>query len=279
MTGWLNWRELEKHNDWGVRAKDDATAEMWNSAADVWEARSLAGYEVAKKQVDALNISKDDTVLDICCGTGPLTNFLASKAKHVLAFDYGEHMLEYVKKHADEQGYTNVDTLRGNWYTMQPGIDITKTDIVVTRHSPAQGDILKLSSCATKYCYSIADCISPVREQDAPKGFWIKNANEKEKSDPSERPDGRLYGLNIHFNILYDLGVNPTVNYVEHIFEKRAETADEIINEFYPMLPNELRPLIERKIQRLDDGWYYYKFKSKSSILGWDPNEIDYSLL
>lgn len=279
MTGWLNWRELEKHNDWGVRGKDDETAELWNKAADVWEARSIAGCEVARKQIQALDICKDDTVLDICCGTGPLTNFLAEKAKHVTAIDFGDDMLRYVNLHASEKGYTNISTLKGNWYSMEPGKDFPKADVAVTRHSPAQGDILKFSLCAKKYCYSICDCISPVREQNAPKGFWIKNAKEADSASPSERPDGRLYGLNIHFNILYDLGANPTINYVEHIFEKEADTPDEIINEFFPMLPKELKPMIEKKIRRLDNGRYYYYFKSRSSILGWDPNELDYSLL
>ncbi len=279
MAGWLNWRELEKHNDWGVRGKDDETAALWNAAADVWEARSVAGFEVAKKQIQALNICKDDTVLDICCGTGPLTNFLAERAKYVTAVDFGEDMLKYVNLHAKEKGYTNISTKRGNWYSMEPGRDFPVADIAVTRHSPAQGDILKFSRCAKKYCYFISDCISPVREQDAPKGFWIKNAKEKGTASPAERPDGRLYGLNIHFNILYDLGVNPTINYVEHIFEKEADTMDEIIDEFYPMLPKELRPMIEKKIEKLDSGRYHYLFKTKSSILGWDPSEIDYSLL
>ena len=31
---WTDWRELEKHNDWGVRDKDDATAALWNDGAD-----------------------------------------------------------------------------------------------------------------------------------------------------------------------------------------------------------------------------------------------------
>ncbi len=54
-------------------------------------------------------------------------------------------------------------------------------------------------------------------------------------------PNGRLFGFNVHFNLLYELGANPTVTYVEN-------------NANGPM----------------------GKMKMKMSILGWDPSEIDF---
>lgn len=271
--GWLNWIELEKHNDWGVRGKDDATAELWNKGAKMWEARSGASKEVAKKQVALLDISPEDSVLDLCCGTGPLTNLLAKRAKKVTAMDYGSDMLKYVMQHAEEENLLNIETFQCNWHHVTPGVDFPKHDIVVTRHSPAQGNILKLSQCATKYCYSISDCAAPVDERTAPKGRWIRSASDG-NADPAQRPDARLYGLNIHFNILYDLGANPTINYAVHKYEKEADTKDEIIDEFYPMLPDDLKPMIEAKISQLENGRYYYYFKAVSAVLGWNPNEL-----
>ena len=75
---WANWLELEKHNDWGVRGKNDAVAALWDKGADGWEKRSQKEEAFAKKQAEALAISKEDTVLDVCCGTGPLTALLAA---------------------------------------------------------------------------------------------------------------------------------------------------------------------------------------------------------
>ena len=274
MTGWLNWRELEKHNDWGVRDKDDATAALWDKAADTWHARAVAGKKIAEKQVALLDIRPEDSVIDLCCGTGPLTNFLAKRAKHVTAIDYGKDMLSYVEKLAKAENINNVSTFQCNWYNITPGVDFPKHDVVVTRHSPAQGDIIKFSSCATRYCYSICDCTTPVDERTAPKGRWLRSASEEKNSDPSQRPDSRLYGFNIHFNILYDLGANPTINYVVHEFKKEADTMDEIIDELFPMLPPDLRPMIEAKITYLDNGKYFYYFKSQSAVMGWDPNEL-----
>lgn len=273
--GWLNWLELEKHNDWGVRAQDDETAELWNRGAQQWEARSAASREMAEKQVALLDIGPEDTVMDLCCGTGPLTNLLARRAGRVIAVDYGEDMLRYVRRHAEEEGLDNIETFRCNWYKVTPGVDLPGCDIVVTRHSPAQGNILKLSRCAKKYCYSISDCTAPADERSAPRGRWIRSASDG-AADPAQRPDPRLYGLNIHFNILYDYGANPTINYAVHEYEKEADTVDEIIDEFYPMLPEDMKPMIARKIKTLDNGRYYYYFKAVSAVMGWDPNELRY---
>ena len=154
---WLDWRELEKHNDWGVRDKDDATAALWNDGAEQWEKRSAGEVGFAQKQVDALTrITKETMVLDVCCGTGPLTLPLAKKARQVTAFDFNEKMLDFVRRKAAEAGADNIDYLRGNFNTIVPGEDFQPAEIAVTRHSPAQGNILKFSRFATKYCYSLA---------------------------------------------------------------------------------------------------------------------------
>lgn len=273
MAGWLNWLELQKHNDWGMRDQDNATAAMWDAGADVWEARSQASRDYAQKQVALLDIRPTDTVLDVCCGTGPLTNLLAARAACVTALDYGEHMLQYVRAHAQQAGLSNVKTLQGNWYHLTPGVDFPRHDVAVTRHSPAQCDILKFSACATRYCYSICDCYTGIDETKAPRNTWIRSARQQGLEGPP-RPDARLYGFNIHFNILYDHGANPTVNYARHVYEKRADTVQEILDAFFPMLPDALRPMIEAKIDRLPDGQYHYRAESCAVVLGWDPNEL-----
>ena len=276
MNGWLNWREIEKNNDWGVRSRSDATAELWNENADQWEERSRNETDFSRRQVESLNISPDDTVLDVCCGTGPLTVWLARRAKKVIALDYGRDMLAHVKRKAAELGLGNIETVQGNWHTMEPGTDFPKCDIAVTRHSPAQGDILKFSRCAEKYCYSLWNCAEPrARGQEETVSRFIKS--EDRENNIGVRPNGRLYGFNVHFNLLYDMGANPTVNYVENVTEITAGTEEELINRILsgrgPFHEDEER--IRAKIFRHGDVCVYRRV-SRISVLGWDPGEIRY---
>lgn len=276
MNGWLNWREIERNNDWGVRSRSDGTADLWNEAAEQWEKRTQKETDFSRRQVDALKLAAEDTVLDVCCGTGPLTVWLAPRVKRVIAFDYGANMLEYVRQKAERLGLNNISYMQGNWHSMEPGIDFPQADIAVTRHSPAQGDILKFSRCAKKYCYSLWNCADYRSEPsmtDAP-AKWICSENEEEKC--GRRPEARLYGYNVHFNLLYDMGANPTIQYAtdktEYIADSREKLYDMALNGKTPS--PEMLPMLDRSISQLEDGRFRYCRISKISILGWDPNEL-----
>ncbi|MCJ7835767.1 methyltransferase domain-containing protein [Cuneatibacter sp. NSJ-177] len=278
---WANWLELEKHNDWGVRGKNDAVAALWDQGADGWEKRSQKEEAFAKKQAEALAISKEDTVLDVCCGTGPLTALLAARAKKVTALDFSENMLRFAKEKVQASGLKNVDFIQGNWNHMEPGLDYPKADIAVTRHSPAQGNILKFSRCARKYCYSLW---MVQQKQDwsslfgRSRGRWLKSEREEENWD--ERPDGRLYGINLHFNLLYELGAHPEIQYVSDSEILRGETWEKLALACFPGRTDEAAlEYVKRNAVRQEDGCYLLERTRSISVMGWDPNEIRFDLL
>ena len=278
---WIDWRELEKHNDWGVRDKDDATAALWNDGAEVWEERSAQEEDFAKRQVEALSlITKDTTVLDVCCGTGPLTIPLAGRAKHVTAFDFNEKMLDFVRKKAAAAGAVNVDTLKGNFNTVIPGEDFKPADVAVTRHSPAQGNILKYSQFATKYCYSLALTFDPKDDMPRPGGKggrWCRSSDESKNN--TSRPDGRRYGLNVTFNLLYEAGANPSIVYVDDEKLLRAATPEELAKLLFPVGDSEEIVSYVRSHAENTKGVWELTRRQRMSVLGWDPSEIDWDRL
>lgn len=275
---WTNWREIEKHNDWGVRGKDDDTASLWNDTAADWEQRAQNELSFNQRQVDTLNIHPDDVVLDVCCGTGPLTIPLAMKVKKVYALDFSGNMLDIVKEKAERSGLSNIEFIQGNWNTMEPGVDYPIVDIAVTRHSPAQGNILKFSRCAKKYCYSLSYIYDPSPKFSHRKpGRWLKSANETANYD--ERPDGRFYGQNIHFNLLYEAGAHPEVRYVRETTVYSAGSKEELVQKVYPKSDvNEQLPFIEVNTHR-DGNLYIYQHEQSICVMGWNPSEIRFDLL
>ena len=279
---WLDWRELEKHNDWGVRDKDDAAAALWNDGAEQWEKRSAGEVGFAQKQVDALErITGETTVLDVCCGTGPLTLPLAKKARQVTAFDFNEKMLDFVRRKAAEAGADNIDYLRGNFNTIVPGEDFQPAEIAVTRHSPAQGNILKFSRFATKYCYSLALAADPRDDFPLPgrkgSGRWLRSADESRNTSP--RPDGRKYGLNIHFNLLYEAGANPEVKYVTDVRKLTAPTKEALAEAIFPVSGDtEILRWVERHARPAPEGWELLRPQTMA-VIGWDPSEIRWDLV
>lgn len=286
MNGFLDWREIEKQNDWGLREQSDAMAEMWNEGSQLWDERWKSESDFTKRQADALVISPEKSVLDVGCGTGPLTVYIAPRVKKIIAFDGGHNMLARLARNCEEAHITNVECLCGNWYTMEPGKDIPVCDVAITRWSPAQGDILKFSKCAKEYCWSLSTCEPEFAEGGFQPGshFWCRSTTD-DALNTTPRPCGRKFGLNVHFNLLYDHGANPTLNYVIDEKESFASTKDELVEKVLggEMLEHikqtgDYRALdmIGRDITQEEDGtWRHYR-KQIIAVMGWDPREICY---
>ncbi len=284
--GIVNWRILEKMTGWAVSTGDEEVA-YWDTWAEGWDKRMEFEKEFTQRQVDALKLSAEDTVLDACCGTGRLTIPMAKRAKQVTGLDSGADMLERCRQNAQKEGLTNVSIIQvSNWHRVTPGVDFPKHDIVVACISPAQADIVKLSSAATKYCYSLsfskpiayrhvlADLFAGATSE------WLDNLEEKMKELSNTSHDIRELGMNVPFNILYDLGANPTVNYVDGGWEYEADTKEEVyaflsnLGEVLPGKEEIFRNNVNKKLHLMPNGRYRYITRTQMYVLGWDPNEL-----
>lgn len=286
MNGFLDWREIELQNDWGLREKSDAMAMRWDEGAQMWDDRWKNEAEFTKLQADALDLSADDTVLDVGCGTGPLTVYIAPRVKKVIAFDFGKAMLKKLMDNCREKGISNVECLQGNWYEMEPGRDIPICDVAITRWSPAHGDILKFSRCARKWCWSVSTCephFTKNGHQQAGQ-YWCRST-EDESLNTTPRPCGRKYGLNVHFNLLYDHGANPSIKYLVDEKETIAASKEELLGVILGKQPSyagvtkamqNAERMVLQNVEQLDDGtWRHYR-KHTVAIMGWNPHELIY---
>lgn len=282
MEGLVNWQALEKMTGWATRTSDEE-ATRWDHGADGWQKRILFEKDFTQRQVEAMTrITKEDTVLDACCGTGRLTIPLAYRAKHVYGVDAGENMLAYCSRNAVEAGLQNITLKRiPNWHTCEPGKEIPIADIAVACISPAQADIVKLSRCARKYCYSLSFS-TPIAYRhvmaelfEGVSDKWENVRQEKNRPIPE-----RFLGLNVPFNLLYDLGANPTVGYADGGWEYEAETKDKIyrfLADFGTVPPESeerFRANCDKRIVPLENGRFRYITKTQMYVLGWDPGEL-----
>lgn len=84
-------------------SKEESKA-IWNQNAEFWdcamgdESNGFHREVVRPKVTELLNPDPTDYILDIACGNGNYSAYLAEKAVSVLAFDYSEKMVELAKK-------------------------------------------------------------------------------------------------------------------------------------------------------------------------------------
>ncbi len=283
----INWREIEKLTGWARMASDE-DAEHWDIGAAGWQRRIGFEQKFSQAQADALTkITSEDTVLDACCGTGRLTLPLAKKAKHVYSVDAGKQMLEYCSENVRSAGFENVTVKNiGNWHKCEPGREIPVVDVAVACISPAQADIIKFSRCARKYCYFLSFTGEPYR-------FFMAELfqgvhDQWGRMMQQRKPEGRQKsGIDVPFNVLYQYGANPTVDYVDGGWEYEADTAEEVYRYLagfsHDDVPEDkweiFRSNCDKRMEKTPEGRYRYFAKTQMYVLGWDPSEIDFTEL
>ena len=101
-------------------------------------------------QVNAMILSKEDTVVDIGCGPGRLSIPIAQRVHSVTAVDVADEMLAKWKENANAGGVNNIKTLKANWNDENILEKIGNHDIAIASRSVGLSDLLKLNAIAKK---------------------------------------------------------------------------------------------------------------------------------
>lgn len=210
----FNWAEAyrRKYKLKNFKEKD------WNKAAPTFHERAIRD-DYKECFFSKLELSKEDTVLDLGCGEGTLSLELAKKVKHITGLDSSEKMLELFNKNAEKQNITNADTI------LKPIEEISYEelgdyDVVIASRSlntiqPIEivlNEMDKIANKAVYFTYFGPDNWKIERE-------FYKYINKEYNEFPS---------YNYIFNILYDIGIYPNTErlniklYREYIDIKEA---------------------------------------------------------
>lgn len=113
----------------------------FNDAADRWDMVNHCKSENLKRIVELSGIRKDDTVLDLACGTGVLTEYLLTVTPHVVGLDLSEKMIAHARK---KFAGTTARFLSGDFYAFGK----ERFDVVILHNAyPHFGDKERLVSC------------------------------------------------------------------------------------------------------------------------------------
>ena len=87
--------------------------ETWNQLAPTWdELRDEIGTPVAPvrdRMLELLDPEEGETMLDIACGAGELTELVAPRVGRVICTDFAEGMLSAARRRGEERGLSNVE--------------------------------------------------------------------------------------------------------------------------------------------------------------------------
>ncbi|WP_276712127.1 class I SAM-dependent methyltransferase [Campylobacter rectus] len=299
MQGLVNWKALrdlkfaslmrrspqEKRENAGKKAEGggvdwDEVANMYNEMTRM-EARSTA------QAISLLPIGPEDSVLDVGCGPGRLIVPLAKIARSVTGVDAFAQMLSFARQNAQSAGLKNVKFLQKSWLDDDALEAIGKHDVVIASRSVGLGDIEKLNKIAKKYVVLMCFFESSLRE--IWQGFLQGVANgeaqphnagisEQKKSEEARKND-RMFGYNVTFNMLYDMGANPNVHIMQDIYEKEFASREEAYEHFRfaGEIPTDkeriYRANVDKYLTQTASGWRFER-RARSYVMWWDVREI-----
>ena len=203
-------RKLEAKKD---RAKD------WNKAAPNF-GKSAKKDDYHTKLIERIDISEEDTLLDLGCGEGSITIPLAKKAKSVTGVDSAYKMLEILNEKAQKENITNIKTIEED-LTKITIDNVGKHDIIIASRSlngvlNIKETIANINEIADKYVY--ITLFGP-NNWKLEKEFY-QSINKEYFEFPSHR---------YFFNILVDMGIYPNVENLNIGHEREYESIEEAL--------------------------------------------------
>lgn len=258
----------------------------WDEQAELYDMMVKMESEYTPLQIACLPITKEDTVLDVCCGTGRLVVPVAQIAKSVTGLDASSKMLEHCKTHAEEAGLSNVTTQYLDWDEAEAGKNVEKHDIVIASRNMALQDPVKLSSFANKWVGIIiwsfgAPPIPAIR------GKLFKGLDDS--NHVGHRPpmgmmgvgDRRL-GNNVWYNRIYDLGYEVNMRVVEdgykRVFASRDDAYAELAKLRSEEIPNDKMEIYKSNVDEFlseNNGETTFFAPTESIVLWWKPERTE----
>lgn len=178
------------------------TKEEWDSKATDMNS-VVEGDSYIDRLMEIMDFSECQSLLDVGCGAGTVSINSKDKVKDIIAFDYSDEMIKKLQERIEHGGITNIKPLVHSWEESWESLPMC--DMVVASRSMQVGDmkeaLLKLDSKAKKRVYLTTKVGG---------SFLPKEIMELLQKDIKPNPD-YIYII----NILYSLGINPTLEYIE----------------------------------------------------------------
>lgn len=251
----------------------------WNKFAEYYNRVSKLEMEYTLNQVNCLDITSEDTVLDVGCGPGRIAIPVAKRAKSVTALDAFDSMLDICNNNSREEDIPNITTKLIDWNDAVIGETIEKHDIVIASRSMGMVNPEKLNAAAKKYVVMIGW----VKDDSPSIGALFKGIledNSQSFSEPNDPVRNFINGYQYAFNKVYDMGALPNVCIVKDGFKRNYSSRQAAYKDLSSLreFPIEMMPVFKQNADRFlteyEDGTVTYCCERWSYVLWWKAISI-----
>ena len=272
-SGIINWNEL-----WKITRSDFRSTKALEVYADMERAKWFnevvkAHKERTEKQIAAIELDPEYTVLDVGAGTGRLAIPIAKVVKAVTAVDPSKSMLACLRENMEKEDVTNIVCINKRWEDIELGVDVVPHDVVIASHSLAMPDIketiAKIDAAAKKFVYlfTFVTGLRGLMWMDA--GLWKEIYGERHQT----------WSDYIYLAIiLHEMGIYANVEIWGSEFKQPYDNLEEMVDYWKEVYntPPEKEGILREHLSRMlveKGGSLYLNGKSKSAVVWWTKNE------
>lgn len=238
---------------------------FWDAAIESGQKFDGFSESLTDFQIGRVALKPHEAVLEIGAGHGRLTIPLARTARSVTAVDPSTGMLSRLREGAEEAKVDNIRTLNRTWESIEIGKDLEQHDVVIASYS--------------LFMMNIREQLRKMHEIASDRVLLFV-PGEKRIPDAVQEI---LYGASVSsqysdhvilFNMLYDMGIDASVELSAFDSVKHYSSFDEALDEqmrFYSAPPEkraELGTHLKKTIQEEDDS-YCLKRNRKTALIRW----------
>ncbi|MBR4685571.1 MAG: class I SAM-dependent methyltransferase [Candidatus Methanomethylophilaceae archaeon] len=117
-----DWNSVWNHEVSTTSRKNLDKDGFWDDRVESVRKNSMFA-EMTDWQLSLISAGKDDTCLDIGCGTGRLAIPLAKTCRKVTAIDGSQPMLDALRAETEVCGVSNIDIVHSTWQAFTPDSD------------------------------------------------------------------------------------------------------------------------------------------------------------
>jgi ubiquinone/menaquinone biosynthesis C-methylase UbiE len=235
---------------------------FWDKCAFDFNHNSIHMQDLTKDQLRKMNLTPEQTVLEIGAGNGRITIPLSKKVKHVTAVEPSKNMLAFLRENIQKENITNVSYINKPWEQVNQE-SVHAHDMVLASFSLFMFDIAKnlqkMDALAKKCVYLFLSASN-----------WIDKEIQEiiyDRKTPSVLSDHTYI-----YNILLQLDIRANLQTWKYKLKRTYSNYDDAIKRFmdlYNISPEKkglIRKYLQEKIVEKKEGLILEQTKQVAMI-------------
>ena len=269
----LLWQEIYQARNTSNKRHEDHWAEQAQAYYDRVELRWQKPDSTRTSILNTVKSLENPTLIDIGCGPGNFSMFIAPHCKQVISIDPSPSMLSIYKQQAKIRNITNTTIIQSTW--AEANLQPKSAHITYSAHSiygdvNIQAFIKKMNHITTHRCFLLLRVPSP--------NAVMSHAAQLVWGQPFDSPNFQIaYNTLLQMGVFADVTIETPNGWKPVYSESIAEALEKVKTQLNILNQNQhdqaLTQLLQAHLSQTQTGEFLWPKWGESALISWNPTE------